>query len=223
MSEATTMGRNDPCRCGSGRRYKKCCGPRDAANRQSRRRLLLALGLVVLGAGAVAFYAIARNDRSQTVSTNSASIPALPHVNVPSEPLDLPAVPGKVWSKEHGHFHDETSAEGPETFKPGPQPPGPVPSGKAWSEEHGHWHDLAKPGEWVAKPQPRGPVPPGKTWSVEHGHWHLIGQTTEEQATQPAAAAEPPQTKPVPQPEGPAPPGKVWSSKHGHWHDIKEP
>lgn len=212
------MGRNDPCRCGSGRKYKKCCGPRDAARRQSRRRLLLALGLVVLGAGMVTFYASTRwNGRSQTVPSTSASIPALPHVNTPSEPLNLPAVPGKVWSKEHGHFHDATAAEGPETFKPGPQPPGPVPSGKAWSEEHGHWQDLAKPTEWVAKPQPRGPVPPGKTWSVEHGHWHIIGQTTE-----PATAAEPPETKPVPPPEGPAPLGKVWSSKHGHWHDIKE-
>jgi DNA-binding SARP family transcriptional activator len=25
------IGRNDPCPCGSGRKYKKCCGPRDQA------------------------------------------------------------------------------------------------------------------------------------------------------------------------------------------------
>ena len=25
------IGRNDPCPCGSGQKYKRCCGPRDAA------------------------------------------------------------------------------------------------------------------------------------------------------------------------------------------------
>jgi hypothetical protein len=29
----TTPGRNDPCRCGSGKKYKKCCLPRDEAAR----------------------------------------------------------------------------------------------------------------------------------------------------------------------------------------------
>jgi hypothetical protein len=25
------LGRNDPCRCGSGKKYKKCCSPKDEA------------------------------------------------------------------------------------------------------------------------------------------------------------------------------------------------
>jgi hypothetical protein len=28
-----TLGRNDPCHCGSGRKHKKCCGPADEARR----------------------------------------------------------------------------------------------------------------------------------------------------------------------------------------------
>jgi hypothetical protein len=66
--------------------------------------------------------------------------------------------PGKVWSEEHGHWHD---AEGPGT----PRPEGPAPPGKEWSEAHGHWHD-------IAGVSPSGPAPPGKVWSEEHGHWH---------------------------------------------------
>ncbi len=26
------VGRNDPCPCGSGKKYKKCCGKNDAEN-----------------------------------------------------------------------------------------------------------------------------------------------------------------------------------------------
>ncbi|MBI4881137.1 MAG: SEC-C domain-containing protein [Planctomycetes bacterium] len=29
---APTVGRNDPCPCGSGRKYKKCCGANTAAS-----------------------------------------------------------------------------------------------------------------------------------------------------------------------------------------------
>jgi len=28
------IGRNDPCRCGSGKKYKKCCEPKDNAPRK---------------------------------------------------------------------------------------------------------------------------------------------------------------------------------------------
>jgi hypothetical protein len=69
--------------------------------------------------------------------------------------------PGKVWSEEHGHWHD---AEGPGT----PRPEGPAPPGKEWSEAHGHWHDIGGPTD----ERPPGPAPPGKVWSAEHGHWH---------------------------------------------------
>ncbi len=31
-----TIGRNDPCPCGSGHKYKRCCGPRDDAAAAAR-------------------------------------------------------------------------------------------------------------------------------------------------------------------------------------------
>ena len=35
-----TTGRNDPCVCGSGRKYKKCCLVRDDAVRQTLQRIM---------------------------------------------------------------------------------------------------------------------------------------------------------------------------------------
>jgi hypothetical protein len=77
--------------------------------------------------------------RRQRITNPTAS----PQVIIPSEPPG-PAPPGKVWSKEHGHWHDLTPKSGP-TSIPG-EPPSPAPPGKVWSKEHGHWHDLA-PGD----------------------------------------------------------------------------
>lgn len=37
MTAATSLGRNDPCHCGSGRKYKQCCLDKDqAAEREAR-------------------------------------------------------------------------------------------------------------------------------------------------------------------------------------------
>jgi hypothetical protein len=61
------------------------------------------------------------------------------------------APPGKVWSVEHGHWHDASSFPAPSPLKPTPsptstpsrsKPPGEAPPGKIWSPEHGHWHDI---------------------------------------------------------------------------------
>ena len=37
------IGRNEPCHCGSGKKYKKCCEPRDQQAATERARLLTAL------------------------------------------------------------------------------------------------------------------------------------------------------------------------------------
>ena len=29
VRDAPKIGRNEPCHCGSGKKYKKCCGPKD--------------------------------------------------------------------------------------------------------------------------------------------------------------------------------------------------
>jgi hypothetical protein len=39
VREVPKLGRNDPCHCGSGRKYKKCCLPLDEASAAAQRAL----------------------------------------------------------------------------------------------------------------------------------------------------------------------------------------
>ena len=54
-SELLRIGRNDPCFCGSGRKYKKCCI--DAPFTTRRSRYLRLLALVMFGLIGFALYA----------------------------------------------------------------------------------------------------------------------------------------------------------------------
>src|SRR6185503_3458786 len=36
MNMTTSVGRNDPCPCGSGKKYKKCCETKDQAKEHAR-------------------------------------------------------------------------------------------------------------------------------------------------------------------------------------------
>jgi len=168
MSTTAHVGRNEACPCGSGRKFKVCCGVRVDAVAEPRRNRTTVIGLAVVGLAMVATLALALRDSAP--STAGAAIP-------PSTPLSPP--PAGI---------------APAT----PKPPGPAPEGKVWSAEHGHWHDAPgttagaapqltpapggslapatpapQPGSPPAlKPQPDGPAPEGKVWSAEHGHWH---------------------------------------------------
>lgn len=77
-----TVGRNDPCPCGSGRKYKNCCEGKKAWYAEPKWAGLLGL-LIVLGSVLLIWFA-----------SGSAE-------NGPGN-----APPGKVWSPEHGHYHD---------------------------------------------------------------------------------------------------------------------
>jgi hypothetical protein len=70
-------GRNDPCPCGSGKKFKRCHGVEGAGSGASRLMLLAVAGamLAALIVGIASF----TGDRSTT---------------------------GRVWSAEHGHWHD---------------------------------------------------------------------------------------------------------------------
>ena len=109
--------RNDPCPCGSGEKYKKCCA---RAERSALSPAALALGLIVI-IGIVAA--------------------VLAFMRAPEAGADG----GRVWSEEHGHWHTAGQEPAAVGGVPAPQPPGPAPSGKVWSPEHGHWHDAGKP------------------------------------------------------------------------------
>lgn len=73
-------GRNAPCPCGSGRKYKNCHALQDTG-RRSGKWIAIALGGVLLAGALVFLNALVNRDPNQT------------------------AAPGRVWSEEHGHYH----------------------------------------------------------------------------------------------------------------------
>ncbi len=79
MSRPEKAGRNDPCPCGSGKKYKRCCERKTHSARGSRAMTALVLA-VLAGAIAVAL-----------TSFGESPTPT--------------ATPGRVWSAEHGHYH----------------------------------------------------------------------------------------------------------------------
>jgi hypothetical protein len=77
------IGRNDPCPCGSGKKYKQCCEGKSAAKTAFLTKwIAVIVGILVLliAVGTVASFFT--NDQSGN------------------------APPGKVWSPDHGHWHD---------------------------------------------------------------------------------------------------------------------
>ncbi len=82
------IGRNDPCPCGSGKKYKACC-----AGKTARRDTLLSKGMVALLSallivGIVAIAALFSASDRRTEAT-------------------------RVWSSEHGHWHDGSGLRAP--------------------------------------------------------------------------------------------------------------
>jgi hypothetical protein len=75
-------GRNDPCPCGSGDKFKKCCEGKPDASQKVRSRGLYALLLVVLIIVVTGVVIELRSDRGATERAD------------------------QVWSAEHGHYHD---------------------------------------------------------------------------------------------------------------------
>jgi len=151
-----TTSRNSPCTCGSGMKYKQCCGLKKGKTSRTLVIVVVLIGAMIL-AGAI----FVSKDSNQQPAT--ASAPLDPGAAGSPQPEGVPGSPqppgpapsGKVWDTAHGHWHDAPGAPAAPgatgqpgaaqpAFQPGPQPPGPVPAGKVWSAEHGHWHDAPK-------------------------------------------------------------------------------
>jgi len=73
-------GRNDPCHCGSGKKYKNCCQGKDDSSFVSKGGMIAALIVILVGL-VIAGYALS-GDSGQ---------PDCPH--------------GTVWSEAHQHCH----------------------------------------------------------------------------------------------------------------------
>lgn len=76
----SAIGRNEPCPCGSGKKYKRCCALKTNKASLSMR---VALGLVAICLlGGLILIMTSLDD----IDPNAAR-------------------PGRVWSAEHGHWH----------------------------------------------------------------------------------------------------------------------
>jgi hypothetical protein len=76
-----TIGRNEPCPCGSGLKFKRCCALKEPKASWSSRVVISVIGLMLL-AGAIVML-MSLDELGQT--------PTCP--------------PGQVWSPEHLHCH----------------------------------------------------------------------------------------------------------------------
>jgi hypothetical protein len=76
------VGRNEPCPCGSGKKYKQCC-----ADKATARSTLLSQGLLALLGLAFILVVISIVDGLYSSDRGGAA-------------------PNRVWSPEHGHWHD---------------------------------------------------------------------------------------------------------------------
>jgi hypothetical protein len=84
MAQKSDPGRNAPCPCGSGRKYKHCC--------EGRRRRLSFTSWVAIAAliAAAALLAFSVHRMTRETPTGGAA-------------QECP--PGEVWSEAHGHCH----------------------------------------------------------------------------------------------------------------------
>jgi hypothetical protein len=80
MKKMAGIGRNEPCPCGSGKKFKQCCDGKDAmkANTRTKWAAMILGSLVLLGTFAL--------------------VSAMWNTEPSAQPM-------KVWSPEHGHYH----------------------------------------------------------------------------------------------------------------------
>lgn len=145
---AWKTGRNDPCSCGSGKKYKNCCGRSDSTLRSGRLyQILIGLGLsALLIIVASAYVQIGQDDATDDQGQAAPKINTSPRPSGPVNPHTThqpqgEAPEGKIWSPEHGHWHNIGDTSACLFTVPGSEAPGPPPRpGMVWSKEHGHWH-----------------------------------------------------------------------------------
>ena len=78
------IGRNEPCPCGSGKKYKQCCEGKPTARKTVFSQALLAvLGFLFI------LFVLSIIDAFYSSDPDSAG-------------------PDRVWSAEHGHWHDSS-------------------------------------------------------------------------------------------------------------------
>jgi hypothetical protein len=87
MTSRSHPGRNDPCSCGSGRKFKHCC---EGRSRRLSFTSWVAIAALVAAAALLAFSIHRMSTGSQPDRGGARDCPT-----------------GEVWSEAHGHCHPE--------------------------------------------------------------------------------------------------------------------
>ena len=101
------IGRNDPCSCGSGKKYKNCCVK--TGTRSEKKWSYLWILLLVLIAGGVVAALHDASTREHVPPPKRVWSEEHGHWHNERTQPTGPAPTGKVWSEEHGHWHDAAS------------------------------------------------------------------------------------------------------------------
>jgi hypothetical protein len=76
----SAIGRNEPCPCGSGLKYKRCCALKKGKASVASRVTISLIGLMLLGGALFMLFSL------DELGNDSIR-------------------PQRVWSEEHGHWH----------------------------------------------------------------------------------------------------------------------
>jgi len=210
MSEALKpVSSKAPCPCGSGKKYKRCCGPRDAeALREQRKH---SVWKWVLAGGVSIAVLIA----GLTAALRTASEPELlppPPPRPPSQSAGAGATPApwtydpatnKHWHPEHQHWHDGLPPNRGQAATPpahaatnAPDIPNPEPwqydaaTNTHFDPNHNHWHSGPPPAQ-DGTPTPGGPVSDGNGVAETPSEQSAPGEgTPEESAAEDSAPTE---------------------------------
>ena len=92
-------GRNDTCQCGSGKKFKNCHGK--TIERSSQTWVIVAVIFLFL------LWFLFFETKPPAEATSYSPAPLIPKKPNLTSTAPGPAPPGKVWSVEHGHWHDQ--------------------------------------------------------------------------------------------------------------------
>ena len=153
-------GRNDPCSCGSGRKFKNCCMGKSPDAPAKRSNPMVKVLLIAVPVGILAVFLISSQGR-RSGSPADAPQGNATGVTLPATPTpaawQYDAANNRHWNPEHGHWHDG----------PPPSPTGlpqesttraassrsatpaaweyDAANNRHWNPDHGHWHDGPPP------------------------------------------------------------------------------
>lgn len=148
--------RNDPCPCGSGKKFKHCCLGKVEAKSRSLRTPLLVAGL---GALVVAGVVVANRPSppSRSPQPTAAPVPSAALPSTTPAPWQYDPVSNRHWDPGHGHWHDGPPPRQPATSEVSTtttfsgnatNPPAwffDAAANRHWHPEHQHWHDGPPP------------------------------------------------------------------------------